>query len=244
MRNLMKAEWLRIVHSGAIKWMVLILLLFPAMSMLVDLQWYEHTLAENLAVITDAISMLLMLFSVIGFSIGMSYQNRTAYHEIMNGHNRHKIIISKAVLYTIIMTGGITVLYGIYFGIVSAMNGTGDIDNIPLRIVLFILVMIHVCVISVLLSIAAKKASGIVVIARLMVFESVFNVAYALYVFSLNNNETNKNITNLFIIGQITEIFTGKIDTNLILAVVLTLIIEVAIWYICAYHSLKRKSFK
>lgn len=244
MRRLMHAELFRITHSGLLGWIIFVIVLFPIICICSNPDWYTYSLSENLIFWAGNLSAFLPLgiASVICAAITMSYQNRTAYYEVMIGFSIHKIIISRIFLYTTIMTAGIALVCGIYMGIIEIVGGTGSIDNISSRVMLFILVTIHICIISTIISIIGSVLtkgslfSFMCMILRIFIVEGIFMI--------FSQNYIGNNSNDWFIMEQLYKVFTEKITSHIVLAIILSLEIEAVIWYICAYALLKHKPFK
>lgn len=246
MIRLIKAEWYKLVHTGILKYFILVCLIFPVMTMMTDLNWYKMTLSENMFLFSQNSAVMMPLFLAIAINIPISqaYQNKTAYYEIMDGRKTNEIIFSKVILYTLIFFVGITVTCGTYLGILGIINGVGDMPDIPLRFILAEITIMRVCIVSVLICMLVKHIIGLVIaMLRFMFFDS-------LVVTLMMSSESGLTAANSqsgadwFISGQIMRIFGADIDNRLILIIVLTLVLEIAFWYALTYISYKRKIFK
>lgn len=256
MIRLIKAEWYRLMHTGVLKYFVLVCLMLPVMTMMTDLNWYKMTLSENMLLFAQNTSMMMPMILAIAISIpiGQSYQNKTAYYEVMDGRKTHEIILSKVVLYTLIFFVGITVTFGAYFGALGIINGVGDMSDILLRFILAEVIIIRICVVSVLIYMLVKHIIGLVMaILRFMLLDSIMIMIMMPADFysdsaSASASElaaiSNQSSSDWFITGQMTKIFSVNIDSKLILIIFISLILEVAFWYILTHISYKRKMFR
>lgn len=250
MSKLIKAEWFRLVHSGLLKWLVGACILFPIFVMLSDMKWYEKTLAENLLLCNESLKVFMPIFlaGVLCVFIGISYQNKLIHYEIMDGHKIHETIVSRLILYILMSTVGVFATLGTYFCIIALINGIGDIDQIALRAIMFFVILIHICITSVLISIAAKNTvvSSVCIILRLFVLEGMGEVLSTMFseIMRNQNAEVFSWLSDWSIVGQMGYVFSGDISAKLIWTVLLSLLIECAIEYIISYISLKRKKFK
>ncbi|MGN0537079.1 MAG: hypothetical protein ACI4M3_03765 [Acutalibacteraceae bacterium] len=249
MIRLIKAEWYRLVHTGVLKYLILICFLFPVMAMMTDLNWYKMTLSENMALFAQnaIIMMPLFLGIAISISIGQCYQNKMAYYEIMDGRKTHEIILSKVILYNVIFVIGITVTCGVYFSTLGIINGVGDFSNIPLRFILVEITIIHVCTVSVLIYMLIKHIIGLVIVMLRFMFLDCMMVTLMTGINSSADSSlaaiNSTNSTDWFVSGQMIKILSGDIDSKLILIVFATLIIEIAFWHILTHISYKHKMF-
>lgn len=242
MRNMIKAEWYRIVHSGILKWILFALVMSPTLYILSDMTFYKQNVSEIMILSSTVVSMMLPLVicAPISFAIGSLYKNRTFYYEIMNGYSTRKILLSKVILYVSIMFIGILVLNILFFGIMGAINGVGDIiDYIPVRFLLLSVIVLHIIIESVLLSTLAKKSSAVtIVILRFMIFDNIIQIV--LLLISRGSDEF-KSVASWFVLTQINLVLVGaEINTELVLGIVLSFIIECVLWYICSYNFYKK----
>lgn len=252
MINLIKAEWHRIIHTGILKYFIFVCLIFPIIIMITDINWYKMTASENMILFVQNAVMMIPIFLSVAVSvpISLAYQNKTAYYEIMCGTKTHKILLSKAVLYTSIFVIGITLTLGTYFGILGIINGVGDMSNIPLRFLLFIILIIRICMTSVFICMLLKHIISLAVtILRFMILDNLMLIILT-PISSYSDSAVDvsvigsESISDWFITGQMTKIFSANIDSRLILMVIITSIFEIALWYILTYVSYKKKIFK
>ena len=164
----------------------------------------------------------------------------------MSGKSTNSIFISRIIVYTTYMTVGLFAFMGIIMAIIGAIGGKGDMDKIPFRILLFAVIIIHVCIASVLLSMACHSLiAPIVILLRYEFFEGIFTMIVPTIMTEIMNcsEKTIEKFSNFFIVSQIKNVFCGKIDEDLVLAVVLSLVFECVLWYVVARISFKRKKF-
>lgn len=247
MNNLIKAEWYRIIHTGILKYFIIVCCIFPVIIIMTDLNCYKMTISENMILFAQNAAMMAPLFLTIAISIPISqiYQNKLAYYEIMSGMKIRKIILSKVVIYNAIFVVGTAFTLVMYFGILGIINGVGDMSNIPLRFVLFIILIIHICTVSVLICMLVKHIIALaIVLLRFMFFDSLM----MLFIMPIDSELDiavigSQNSSDWFISGQMTKIFSADINSNMILMVIATTAFEIAVWYILTYISYKKKMF-
>lgn len=252
MINLIKAEWHRLIHTGVLKYFIFVCLMFPVIIIMTDINFYKMTVSENMFLFSQNSAIMVSAFLSVAISIPISlaYQNKTAYYEIMCGTKTHKILLSKAVIYTAIFIIGITFTFGVYFGILGIINGIGDMSEIPLRFILFMIVIIRICVASVFISMLMKHiVSIILVMLRFMMFDSLLLIILT-PVSSYSDSDLDvsvigsQGVSDWLISGQMTKIFSADIDGKLVLMIIITAAFEIAIWYILTYISYKKKIFQ
>ena len=234
MNRLMKAEWYRIRHSSHLFiWMIFICIVIAIIPIVSDIEFYEKSLSENFKLYSGAGYIFIPLFIgvMISISIGINYYNKTAYYEIMGGQSISGIIFSKVVVNSSVMTIGIIITCSIYFSIIYIMNGVGEYENILLRLILFVLIIIHVCIVSGLLSMCLRHIIG----AFLIVFR--FSILEAIFA----QNSSMDKILNWFLSGQYQRILVGEITTKLIIAIILSTFLETIILYFISYYTMKKR---
>lgn len=252
MIGLAKAEWYRLVHTGILKYFVAICLIFPILIMITDINWYKMTASGNMLLFAQNAAMMLPLFLAVAISIPIcqEYQNRIAYYEIMSGIKTCKIILSKVIVYTAIFVLGTAFTLGTFFTVIGMINGFGDMSNLPLSFVLFLVVIIRICAVAVLICTLVKHIIAFAVsILRFMIFDNLLLMLLTpidAYLDSAMDiaEISSRSVSDWFISGQMSKIFCANIDANLILMIIITAIFEIALWYLFAYISYKRKMFK
>lgn len=247
MNRLIKAEMYRIRHAGLLKWMVLVCLIMGILPMLVDLQWYEKTGSEFLFRLSETISMGAVFVGIfISVSIGLNYHNKTAYYEIMEGHKISSIIFSRLILYGTLMTAGISLVVGGLLLIVGAGNGMGDATNICLRLVLSAVIIVHVCAVSVLLSVSVRNllTAVVVVYLRFAVLDTIFGAILSMWAIQISGVNFAERVSDWFVFAQLQRVLSMDLSGHCIAAVFLSLILESTLWFALAYRGMKKKKFR
>ena len=238
MNRLMKAEWYRIRHSSNLfMWMIFICIVVAIIPMVSDIEFYEKSLSENFKLYSGGGYIFIPLFIgvMISISIGINYNNKTAYYEIMHGHKISDIILSKVIVNSGVMTIGIIITCSIYFSVIYILNGNGEYDNIILRLSLFILIIIHVCVVSGLLAMCIRNTfSAILIVLRFCVLEAIFMAG-------ISQSTSIDKMINFFISGQFQKILNGEITTILIIGTIMSIFIESMILYFISYYAMKKR---
>ena len=241
MSRLIKAEWYRIRHSSNLfMWMIFICVIVAIIPMVSDLACFQKTLSENIQAYKEVGGLFVHLFIgiMISVSIGINYYNKTAYYEIMDGHSIKNIILSKVIVNASVMTVGIIITCSIYFTIIYMMNGIGEYDNILLRLVLLALIIMHICVASILLAMCIHHIAGaLLIVLRFNVFEVIFALAFSQFLGQEGNNVDR--YLDWLISSQFQKVVSAKIDNNLIIYIILSVIVESVILYFISYYSFK-----
>lgn len=247
MRRLIKAEWYRVRHAGLLKWMVLVCVIQGILPMLVDLEWYGKSVSEFLPSLYNATIFLPMFVSsVISVCIGMGYQNKVLYYEIMDGHKASDIIFSRLLFYGMTMTAGVSLALGSFLLAVWLRGGTGELKDIGLRLFLLLVIVVHICAVSALLAMSTRHMLAVLVsYLRFLLVEEVF----ALFLPGLAQemqagSEAAAKISDWFILGQFQKVLTGDLNSHLTAAVIVSLVLESALWFAMAYRGMKKKRFR
>lgn len=249
MNRLVKAEWYRISHSSnLIKWIIFICIILFIMPAMTDIRFYEKDVSQNLFILSDVTTIFGTIFTVVLISIciGISYQNKMAYYEIMEGHSIANIIFSKLLLYISIMVSGVAVPYGIFLAVMAWKNGVGESDKILLRIALLLIIYIHICAVSVLITTSVRyMVAAVLVFLRFDVLESILiMIPLAISEFTELKSIHAGRISEWFVMPQYQEVLKGRIDTYIIAAVILSFLLECAFWFAVSYAGMKKKKYR
>lgn len=249
MTDIIKAEWLRLRKSNHFPFYSLIIWIAIAVFPLATLLGGDNiNISSYLVSVYDVDSIFIPFFigAFISVCITLNYLNKTAYYEIMSGKSSNAIFISRIIVYTTYMTVGLFVFMGVVMAAIGVSNGIGEMDNIPVRLLLFAVVIIHICIASVLISMAGHSLlSPILILLRFEVFEGIITMIIPRFITDIFNYSQDKitNFCNYFVSSQIRSIFSADINSDLVIAVIISLVFETVLWYIVAAVSFKRKNF-
>ncbi|MDE6251765.1 MAG: hypothetical protein K2M78_03890 [Lachnospiraceae bacterium] len=248
MNRLIKAEWYRIRHSaGLITWIIVICIILFIMPAMTDIHFYEKTVSQNLIILSDVTTTFGMIFTVVLISIciGISYQNKIAYYEVMHGHDICDILFSKLIVYVSMMMAGVVVPYGIFLMVIAWKNGMGELDKIPLRIILFLIIYMHVCVTAVLLTTSLRHiAAAGVVFLRFELEGLSALIPVIISEFTEIESITANRILEWFVTSQYAKILGGKIDNHIIVSVIFSFLLEFVLWFALSYIGMKKKKYR
>jgi hypothetical protein len=216
---------------------------FPLVSLL-----GEDTInaSSYLLAVTDVVAMFIPFFvgAFISVCIAFSFINKTGYYEIMSGKSTNSIFLGRIIIYTVYMTCGLIASMGIVMAIFAIAGGKGDMDKMAIRILLFALIIVHICVAAVLLSLIGHSlVSPILIFLRFEIVEGILTMLIPQILSEgLDCSEsTIRNFSNCFIVSQIGSVFTGNINTSLVLCIVISFLVESLLWYLIAAGVFRKK---
>lgn len=245
MNRLVKAELYRIRHSSNLmEWTIVICIILFIMPALTDIHFYEKTVSENLVILGELSAIYIMIFTAVLISvcIGISYQNKMAYYEVMEGHKISNIIFSKLIVHVSVMAAGWIVPYCIFLAVMAWKNGMGGSDKILLRIILLIIIHIHVCAASVLITTSVRNIrAAIVIFFRFFMLEGIVGVILEL---TGIKSKTADRVAEWFITSQYTKVLGGNIDSHIIISVIFSFVLECALWFTLSYIGMKKKKYR
>lgn len=250
MVRLLRAEWFRVRNSCHYpRWAALIWIILVLLPIVASFAYDEITVAKYMGLINEVVVLFIALFigAFISVCIGMNYQNKTAYYEIMEGNTISTMIISRVIVYVTFMTCGLCTLFGIAVGILSMVNGIGEINKLPLRFILFVIIIIHICIVSSLIAISIRSLAALVfILLRFEVLEGICTMILpVILIGELNFKETAvQNISNWFILSQLDQVLIGTVDVTFVMIVIASLFVEGIFLYIVAFSSMKKREFR
>lgn len=246
MSKLIRAEWYRLVHSGNFfKYFIVVCLLVAFMIFGVETASYKKTLFKNIAILGEGLAILIptCIGTLVAVVIGNSYNNRTAYYEIMDGNSTFSIVLSKLIVYS----SAVLVLFGVptgaYFAYVGIANGVGETSNPAMFSILFIIIVIHFVASSVLMTLFVRSLIGGILISylRYVLFEGLISILVSS---SFNGIEVLDDISCWLITTQLTNLTKTNYDIYFIAVVFASFIVEFVCLYMIVYKSFQNKKFK
>ncbi|MDE5967158.1 MAG: hypothetical protein K2G89_10040 [Lachnospiraceae bacterium] len=252
MNRLVRAEWYRLTHwKVLVRWMVIVFVV--SISMVIFLYGEENIYAMPLSdFLTCTIDTYIMPFfmffpAYISVAIGMSYQYKTAYYEVMAGSRISHIVGSKIMVYAGSMTVLITLVYSGIFAFWGVKNGTGDLSRIPLRLVLFLVLVLHICAVAVLMTTAVRH---MVAVVMLILYFNVIQGAIMIVINLLCDTSSAFYyrlcswipIAQLQLIGEAQH--SAYVDTYLLFAMIASMILDMGFWYAVSYIGMKKRLYR
>lgn len=232
MTNLIKAESYRIRHSNKLS--LLLILLCCALG--VFLSFSSSFFDINRISLSQDVSLGLFI-AVAGTiaPIGLHFDNRTAYYEIMDGKSPHAIILSRFVIYipiaTVFFFAPICIILMIFDG------GT---ESVKLLLLLFV-ILLRLLVFAICCCLILKSTGGMMLMLPRVMLETIPMMLS-------NGMQSNEAIDPSKFNSLLNWLPTfqcyslgGNIDSWLIAQIIIGFIVEAAIMYTLAYISYRKK---
>ena len=239
MSRLLRSEFYRMTKTMRFWLMALVLALFG----LVSLVNAPANAGEFLMDVgEDSSSITILAVSMLSAAlVAIAFNNRTVYYEVMSGRSVMQILLSKCI----VIAGCITLISGASIVIVTvifgANKGYGDIDKLPLRMLLYIVVLLHAALSGVLVVTAFRGPLGVLICyMRFMVLDMVIMFSAE----ALDDAKLAARLMKLTLLGEPMYIFGGKVDTELIIIVVACLVFETLLLGGLSYTFMKKRLYK
>lgn len=251
MNRLVRAEWYRLTHWRVlIRWMILVFAVSIGLGLMpTEENLYAMNLADFLNCTTDLYLMTLFLFfpAYISVAVAMSYQCKTAYYEVMAGSRISHIAGSKVLVYAGFMTVLITLVYSGIFAYVGVKNGTGGLSRISLRLVLFVVLVSHICAVAVLITTALRHMAATVM---LVLYFYVIQGTIMLVINILCDTSSAfyyrlcswLPLAQLQLIGELQH--SAYVDNYLLFAMIASMILDMGFWYAVSYIGMKKRLYR
>ncbi len=247
MNRLMKAEWYRArKSSGIMKWLIIICVLILALPFLDDISVGKITATTYLMGFEEQACAFVPIFmaAIAATFAGMPFDNKTALYEVMAGNRITNIINSKLMVIVPLVSLLFSGLFAALMGIFGIVNGTGELKQIPLRMILLFIIVLHVAMVAVLAVTSVRHILGIGIgFLRFAMLDSAFAIGLQL-VFEDESLESAQRVGSWFVESQIASLGMETIPTYFVVNVILSLVIEVTIWYVVSYIGYKRRKFQ
>ncbi len=249
MNRLVKAEWFRVrKSSGIMKWLIIICLLILALPFLEIISDKKITAtAYFMAFETNACMFVPIFLSAIAAVLaGMSFNNKTALYEVMAGNKTWNIINSKLLVIVSLISLLFSGLFAALLSILGIVNGAGDLKQFPLRMLLLFIIILHVVMVAVLAVTSVRNilGVGIVILRFAMLGEIIIILLPILAENASMEPEAIQKMSSWFVESQVASLGMETIPTYFVVRVILSLVIEAAVWYVISYIGYKRKKFQ
>ncbi|MCM1159204.1 MAG: hypothetical protein NC300_10635 [Bacteroidales bacterium] len=248
MNRLIKAEWYRMRHSSNLmKWLVVICLVGVGLPLMNDFGIYQNDLTKCLYLSDEVVTMFLPAFlgTFCAAALGISYMNKTAYYEVMAGNKISKILLSKVMVNAFFATVVQSLFFCVCWTIISANYGRGKIGQLPLRVVLFVIILLHICTAGVLIAASVRHmAASVLAYLRFAAFDLA-----ALFIVQIFEDyipaAVREKIVDWFIMIQLSKVlnYEWEITDYLIFAVMMSMLLEAGIWYAASYVGMRKKIY-
>ena len=246
MNRLMKAEWYRArKSSGVIKWLFFITIAVLAIPFLDYMPEGKATASSYIFAFNEQACVFIPMFfsALAGAFVGIPFTNKTAMYEVMAGNQISRILNSKLFVIVPLISLTVTCFFSMMLGVLGIMNGSGSLDNIPLRILLLFIILLHITMVGVLAVTTTRHAVGIVLaFLRFGMLEGI-SVTWLSILFEDASETTLQKVGGWFVTNQVYATAYDKIPDYMFVEAILGLVIEVVFWYILSYIGYKKKKF-
>ncbi len=246
MNRLMKAEWYRArKSSGIMKWLFFITIVVLAIPFLDDMPDGSATASSYIFAFNEQACVFIPLFcsALAAAFTGIPFVNKTAMYEVMAGNKTSRIINSKLFVIVPLVSLTVTCVFSLLLGVLGIINGKGSLEQIPLRVLLLFIVLLHVTMVGVLAVTATRHAVGIVLaFLRFAMLEEVIMIWMEI-AFEDAVPSTVQKMGGWFVTNQLFSLSLDKIPDYIFAEAILGLVIEVIFWYILSYIGFKKKKF-
>ena len=174
--------------------------------------------------------------------IGVVYNNRMAYYEIMGGNPPHKIILSRVLSLGIISAFIIYIPSAAFLLFTYIRNGKGIVEDPLMLFILMFVITLHTTISFILYAMLGRNLviASFVPYVRFGILDMIVYLMIAQEFENLKDNKllyltTNSQLNNLSLLSG---------DKELIAVVILSALIECAVLYVLVYLVYKNKKFK
>ncbi len=248
MNKLIKSELFLLKKSGNYLAYILLVAVIPFLVAFIAVEdFFSADFYFGFGQMNAALTVLLMASTaMLAVTISRKYDNRVANYAVMDGNKPSKIILGN--LFTYLPVALILfVLPSLIMLLILFKNGTGDTDNPLIMIALLLIVFTRVYTSTILVSTIFKSviASGFFAYMRSSIEGLVGTLLIGLVsTKSPENSELILKLGDLVAPLQLESILTKNNDTTFIVTVIVSFIIDIALCYIVALFTYKKKMFK
>ncbi len=251
MTRLIRAEFYRVTHSGIFLYIIIGVSLLSLLMGTLDSGSMEDFLdltlndARSSLTVTMQMGICMMLSTVIAACCGIGYQNRTSYYEVMDGNSVSSILMSRLLVYVpLTMVTFLLPLFAMLNYLVQN-NGVGEFHAMPEYFIVVLCIFLRVISFAVLSTMCFKSLLGAAMpYVRYMTMEMLgFEL---LLTATLTEPEKLKFCTSLYEwlpMGQLTALSKAELPDDLVMKAIVGMVVEVAVIYLLAYISGKKKAF-
>ena len=237
MNRILKADWYKLSkHKKIIIYFVLLSILYLSISYIdgeSHTSYFEMLCTESSGLIMMILSIVAAVFTCTGFF------DNTAFYEVMTGNSIHKIIVSKLTVICLYVSTTYMILYLAANFIYNTIYDKSNPKDYFVSLVLLYVIFLHCSLIGVMGVLASRQPAGIAVsYIRIMFIDELFLMIVGLF------PEKCSGISLWSIQMQFFQLASDSISTELVLKIIVSTIIELAIWYVISYIGYKKKKFK
>lgn len=245
MFNLIRAELYRFRNSGGfLYFMILASILACGTAFLTNgvETRFEFTIILSNVVQLSYNMALLVCGTLLTIFIGISYNNRMSYYEIMAGNPPYKIILSKSLVLGFITSVIVFVPTAVLLLAAYLNSGKGTIDSPVMAFVILFLVSLHTMISFILYAMLGRNLvfASFVPYIRL----GILDLIVYLLIFQEFSEHTDNKLLYITTNSQMSHILTMSGDNKLLLIVLFSSVVECAVLYILVYLVYKNRKFK
>ena len=197
----------------------------------------------SMTIILNQVIVLLGMPTLLAVYCGTAFNNRMAYYEVMDGNSPVKIIASKIFSLGMLCSIIAFVPSFIYFLVVDLKNGSGIIENPVMTFVLLFVIFCRVFVCTILYTLICKN----LVIASLLPYVR-FGIIDIVFILVLSSEGLNLDVpdalVDLFITTQLNKLCQPVYSDKFIAYTVGSALVEIAVLFVLAVITYKKKKFK
>ena len=242
MNRLLRAEWFRMTKTMRFWLLAIILVLFGAVVPFIN---GPENAGEYLIQTGEDSAMLLILFVAMFAAVltATAFGNRTVYYEVMSGKRPMQILVSKCL----VIAGTITGVMGVSFVaatlIFGSAKGYGELDNVAVRLLLYIIVLLHATVMGVLMVTTFRGALGAVICYLRFMFVDTL-VSIILEVSFENSPSKYMKYMRWLLMSQPMSVFGEKISGEVVCAILMSFVLETLLWGGLSYIFMRKRLYK
>ena len=242
MNRLLRAEWFRMTKTMRFWLLAIILVLFGAVVPFIN---GPENAGEYLIQTGEDSAMLLILFVAMFAAVltASAFGNRTVYYEVMSGKRPMQILVSKCL----VIAGTITGVMGVSFVaatlIFGSAKGYGELDNVAVRLLLYIIVLLHATVMGVLMVTTFRGALGAVICYLRFMFVDTL-VSIILEVSFENSPSKYMKYMRWLLMSQPMSVFGEKISGEVVCAILMSFVLETLLWGGLSYIFMRKRLYK
>ena len=245
MFNLIRAELYRFKNSGGyLYFMILASILAVGTAFLtngVETRFEFAIMLSNVAQLSYNM-VLLACGTLLTIFIGVSYNNRMSYYEIMGGNPPHKIILAKTLSMGLISSVIMYVPTAILLLAAYIKSGKQTIDNPLMVFIILFVITLHTAFSFILYSMLGRNLviASFIPYARL----GIMDLIVYMMVFQEFSEHADNKLLYITTNSQMAHLLTMTGDNKLLYIVLITSAVECAVLYILVYLVYKNRKFK
>lgn len=246
MNKLIKAEWYRLTHSGSyFKFLMFTCIASSLLNLLMEVELLEKPLFDNIVAMGQIFSMFMpmLIGTTIAAALSNAFQNRTTFYEVMDGSSISAIIGSKLVVYGATVCVIFGAAAGSYFSYIGFANGLGETKEPVIFALLFFIISLRIVLSSVLTTLWARKMVVAVCIPYVR-YEMLEGFLPIILMECFPSSEKLADVLSIFPVVQFGNLATPTYETDFIVMVVVSALVELTALFIIVYMGYKKKKFR